>query len=219
MSLTEKIALKIGNNAKLFLKVDEDREQIIIYGAINLIQIIFSVLWVIIAGLFFGVLYEALIFSITVGILRKYSGGAHASSLSRCIMIGTSLAVAAGIFIDKVFYKLNMNTIILISITIIIFAFMVVVKNAPVDSIKKPITKIELRKQFKNKSIIMILIFLLIIIILYVLRKTYSELYYIKFIESICLGVLWQTSTLIKNWIRVLNKVDFVLKYIIEGGE
>ena len=42
MSLTEKMAVKIGNNAKSFLNADEDKEQIIIYGAINLFQIIFS---------------------------------------------------------------------------------------------------------------------------------------------------------------------------------
>ena len=215
MSLTEKMAVKIGNNAKLLLNVDEDKEQIIVYGAINLIQIIFAILWVIIAGLFFGVLYEALIFSITVSILRKYSGGAHASSSSRCIIIGTILAVVAGISIDKIFYKLNMTTVILISIAFIVFAFIIVAKNAPVDSIKKPITNIELKKQFKKKSIIVIFIFSVIIIILYVLSKKYSELFYIKVIESISFGILWQTITLTKNGISFLNKVDFVLKYII----
>lgn len=215
MSLTEKMAVKIGNNAKLFLNVDEDKEQIIIYGAINLFQIIFAILWVIITGLLFGVLYEALIFSVTVSILRKYSGGVHASSSSRCIIIGTILAVVVGISIDKVFYKINMPTAILISIAIIAFAFIIVVKNAPVDSFKKPIINIEIKKQFKKKSMIVISIFSVIIIILCVLSKKYSELFYIKAIESIILGTLWQVSTLTKNGIRFLNKVDFVLKYRI----
>lgn len=57
MSLTEKIATKIGNNAKLFLNVNEEQEQIIVYGAINLFQMLFAILWVIIAGLLFGVFY------------------------------------------------------------------------------------------------------------------------------------------------------------------
>lgn len=218
MSLTEKIAVKIGNNAKLLLKVDEDEKQIIVYGAINLFQIVFAILWVIIAGLFFGVIYEALIFSITVSILRKYSGGGHASSPSRCIIIGTILAVVAGISVDKILYKFDMATVMLISIVLIAFAFIVIAKNAPVDSIKKPITNIEMKKQFKKKSIIVIFIFSFIIIILCMLSKKYSELYYIKFIESISLGILWQASTLTKNGISLLNKVDFTLKYIIEGG-
>jgi accessory gene regulator B len=219
MYLSEKMAVKIGNNAKLLLNIDEEKEQIIVYGAINLIQIIFAILWVIIAGLFFGVLYEALIFSITVSILRKYSGGVHASSSSRCIIIGTILAAVAGISIDKIFYKLNMTAVILISIAFIGFALIVVVKNAPVDSIKKPITNVEIKKQFKKKSIVVISIFSAIIIILCVLSKKYSELFYIKVIEAISLGILWQTVTLTKNGISLLNKVDFVLKYIFERSE
>lgn len=219
MSLIEKMADKVGNNAKSFLNVDEDKEQIIIYGAICLFQIIFAVLWVIIAGLLFGVVYEALVFSIIVGVLRKYSGGAHASSPSRCIIIGTVLAVVAGISIDKVFYNLNMSTVILISVAFIVFSLVIVVKNVPVDSIKKPITNSKIKKQFKNKSIVVISIFSVIIIILFILSKRYSEILYIRIIESISLGILWQTITLTKNGISFLNKVDFVLRYIIKGGE
>ena len=217
MSLTEKIATKIGNNAKLFLNVNEEQEQIIVYGAINLFQMLFAILWVIIAGLLFGVFYEALIFSISASILRKYSGGVHASSPSRCIIIGTFSAVLAGILINNIFYSINSINVAVISGAIIIFAFITVFRNAPVDSIKKPIKNIETRKQFKRKSIFTIFIFLFIIIILFILNEKFSELYYIKLIESISVGVLWQTITLTKNGINFLNKVDSALKYIIEG--
>lgn len=215
MSLTEKMAVKVGNNAKLFLNVNEEQEQIIIYGAICLFQIIFAFLWVMIVGLFFGVFYEALIFTIAVSIFRKYSGGAHASSSSRCIIIGTILAVAAGSLVDKILYTLNISTVIILSMAFMIFAFITVLKNAPVDSIKKPITDIETREQFKRKSIFVIFVFSFIIIILFILCQRFSESYFIKLIESISLGVLWQTVTLTKSGISFLNKVDFVLKYIM----
>ncbi|OVE69052.1 accessory regulator AgrB [Clostridium diolis] len=217
MPLTEKIATKIGNNAKLFLNVNEEQEQIIVYGAINLFQMLFAILWVIIAGLLFGVFYEALIFSISASILRKYSGGVHASSPSRCVIIGTFSAALAGIVINNIFYSINSINVAVISGAIIIFAFITVFRNAPVDSIKKPIKNIETRRQFKRKSIFTIFIFLFIIIILFMLNEKFSELYYIKLIESIGVGVLWQTITLTKNGINFLNKVDFVLKYIIDG--
>lgn len=217
MSITEKIAIKMGSNAKLFLNVDEDKEQIIIYGAINLLQTIFAILWVIFFGIFFGVPFEALLFSITTGILRKYSGGVHASSPSRCIIIGTSIACIAGISIDHILYKLSMFTIMWTSIAFIIFAFIIIIKNAPVDSVKKPITNIEVKKQFKKKSIVAILFFTGVILILFILSQRYSGVYYIKLIESISLGILWQAITLTKGGISLINKVDFVLKYIFEG--
>ncbi len=118
MSLTEKMAVKIGSNAKLLLSVDEDKEQIVIYGAISLLQMVFVILWIIAFVLLFVVLYEALLFSGAISVLRKY-----------------------------------------------------------------------------------------------------SDLHYIKYIESISLGVLWQAITLTKIRTSLLNKVDFVLKYIIRGGE
>lgn len=219
MSLTEKMAAKVSNNVKLFLNVNEEQEEIIIYGAICLFQIIFAILWVMIAGLFFGVFYEALIFTISVSIFRKYSGGAHASSSSRCIIIGTILAVAAGIFVDKILYTFNSSVVMIISMAFMMFAFIIVLKNAPVDSIKKPITDIETKEQFKRKSIFVIFIFSFIIIILFILSQRFSEVYYIRLIESISLGILWQTITLTKSGISFLNKVDFVLKYIMNGRE
>ena len=112
-----------------------------------------------------------------------------------------------------------MTTIILISIAIILFAFIMIIKNAPVDSIKKPITNIEIKRQFKKKAIIALFIFSSAIIISILLSTKQSELYYIKFIGSIGLGVLWQSITLTKSGISLVNKVDFALKYIIEGGE
>ena len=43
MYVTEKIATTIGKNARLTLNINEDNEKIIIYGAIVLLQILWSV--------------------------------------------------------------------------------------------------------------------------------------------------------------------------------
>lgn len=218
MSITEKIAIKIGNNARLFLNSDEDKEQIIIYGAINLLQIIFAILWVMIFGFLLGVFYEALLFSITTGILRKYSGGVHASSPSRCIIIGTSIACITGISIDNTLYKLDTFTVLWMCIAFIVLALIIVIKKAPVDSAKKPITNIEEKKQFKKKSIIAILVFTVLILILFILNQKYSGIYYIRLIESISLGLFWQAITLTTYGVSLIDKIDFLLKYVMEGG-
>lgn len=219
MSLTEKIAVKIGSNAKLVLNADEDKGQIIIYGAINLLQIIFSILWVTIFGLILGVFFEALLFSITTGMLRKYSGGIHASSPNRCIILGTIITCTSGVFIHYLLYKLSMPTVMWISTAFIIFALIVIIKKAPVDSVKKPIANIELKKEFRNKAIIVILFLTLIIFILFVLSIKYSGLYCIRLIEAISFGVFWQTVTLTQVGIGLIEKVDYALKYIMEGGK
>ncbi|EHI98140.1 Accessory gene regulator B [Clostridium sp. DL-VIII] len=220
MSLTEKMAVKIGKNAKSVLNIDNDTEEIIIYGAINLIQIISAFTCVIIAGLIFGVLCEALIFTISVSILRKYSGGAHASSPLRCTIIGMFLALAVGLSVDKILYKFNITTVILMSIACVIFTLLVILRNAPVDSIQKPITDIKMREAFRKKSIIVIFICSFVIIGLFVINMTDLEVYNIKLIETISIGLFWQAITLTKKGISLLNKFDFILKNRINmGGE
>jgi accessory gene regulator B len=54
--------------------------------------------------------------------------------------------------------------------------------------------------------------------ILFGFYKTYLELYYIKAIESISLGILWQSITVTKIGILALNKVDIALRYIVKRG-
>lgn len=216
MSLAERIAVMIGKNAQNYLDVDDDNKEIIIYGAINVFQIIFSVLWVFILGFIFGVIEEAIIFSFTNAILRKYSGGVHASSPSRCIIIGTSIAVISGIIIDSELCRLNIYTVVLMSIFSLLSSLFIIIKNAPVDSHKKPIVNIQLRKQFKNKSINVIAVLSLVIMILFIIYMKYTNLYYIKVIESISLGVFWQAITLTRVGIYLLNKVDLILRCIFE---
>lgn len=215
----EMLAAKIGRRSRNVLNTDEEKEQVVTYGAIMVIHTLISIFSVIIFGLLFGVVYEALIFSIVVSTLRKYSGGVHASSPGRCAIFGTVTSVVIGLAIDKFLYNINITIIVALCLLSLIISLIIIYKKAPVDSIKKPITDCELKKRFKRKSINVILFFLAIILILFTLYFNYSKEYYIKAIECIFLGIIWQASTLTESGIKGHNKVDSVLKFIMEGGE
>lgn len=210
----ERLAANIGKRSKKVLNINEDQEQVVVYGAIMLLNTSISILSVMFFGFLVGAFYESLLFSIVVSILRKYSGGVHASSPGRCIVIGTITAVVLGFAIDNFLYSFSSISVIILSIISIIVAFIIIYKKAPVDSIKKPITDNNLRKKFKNYSIKIIIISLLIEIILFLLYKNYLDIIYIKVIECMSLGIIYQSLTLTGVGIRILNKVDFVLKYI-----
>ncbi|UZQ49405.1 accessory gene regulator ArgB-like protein [Clostridium kluyveri] len=216
MYLTEKLAISLGKKARILLNVDKNREQIIVYGAINLLQTIFSISWIAIAGFILGVLYEALIFSTTASILRKYSGGVHASSPNRCIIIGTVLSSASGLVIDKFSYNISLTTTTAMGMFFITASFTIVMLKAPVDSIKKPITDLNMKKRFKKNSIVTLTVFSMVVVILSTLYESTLKLYYLKIIHSIILGILWQSFTLTKMGITIFEKVDFILKSITE---
>lgn len=216
MYLTEKLAVSLGKKTKVLLNLDEDSEKIIVYGAINILQTTFSILWIVIVGFILRVLYEALIFSTAASILRKYSGGVHASSPNRCIIIGTALSSAAGLIVDKFSHNISLINTTAMSIFFITASFIIVILKAPVDNIRKPITDLNMKKRFKKNSIITLIVFSIVIAILSTLYETTPRLYYLKIIHSIILGVLWQSFTLTKMGITIFEKVDSILKSITE---
>lgn len=218
MTNIEDLAVKIGKRSKDVLHIDEDKEQVVTYGAIMVLHSLISIFMVTVFGILFGVFYEALLFSVVVSRVRKYSGGVHSSSPSRCILVGTTSSIVSALVINKFFCKLNIVIVLILSIICLVVSFSIIFRKAPVDSIKKPITNIEIKKKFKKDSIIVILAFSVLVLILFVLYINYSKGYYIKAIECISFAIIWQSITLTELGIRAHNKVDCFLKYIMEGG-
>jgi accessory gene regulator B len=215
MYLCEKLAVRLAKHSKHVLNVNEEKQQIIKYGAINLFQNLFAIFWIILFGLIFNVLYEALIFSLVVSILRKYSGGVHASSPTSCIFIGTTLSILCGLAVDRLLYSIPINIIIPMSIFSSLFSFIIVYRKAPVDSIKKPISNVTMKKKFKINSILTIIFMSIVITILFVLNAIHSKNFYIKTIECISLGLVWQSLTLTKMLSIFYTITNFILR---KGG-
>ena len=166
MSIIENLSFKFAGLAKKNLNFDSNEAEIIMYGAINLLQTINAILWVIIVGFFTGTLYETFLCSITSSTLRKYSGGVHASSPIRCAIIGATTSGLFGIFVNRIFYKSNINIVIAFCIFSIITSLIIVIRNAPVDCIQKPIDY-ESKIIFKRKSIILIALITIVIIAIF----------------------------------------------------
>ena len=111
MSL-ELLCKNISYNLKKELNLDDDKRSIIEYGLYAVIHMLISILSVAIFGKIFGVMYEALIISFVEAILRKYSGGVHASTPFNCILIGIIVAVLPAYLIKSI--NLNINYIVFI---------------------------------------------------------------------------------------------------------
>lgn len=210
-----KISTIISSNIASNLKMDKEQEEIIAYGAFNLIQIIWSIFLVIVFSIVFGVLEEALIITFTISLLRKYSGGAHASSPNACAIIGTIVSVGFALIVQQVFSRFNNLAVIIIGIISLIFSYYTVYRFAPVDSLAKPIKKLEKKEYLKKCSIIVLNILLGLIMILVFFYIKYRRGILLNIIECIYLGILWQTFTLTILGHKILNKVNLVFEYII----
>lgn len=208
-SISKDIARKIasGNN-----EIDKDKEEVIAYGIYGILQIGMSILLVIIFGIIFNVLIEALIMSFGISMLRKYSGGVHSNSSLGCLIIGTLVCILIPILINNL--NISLNFTMLISICIFLFSYIVIYKLAPVDSVNKPIKKIERRKKLKKRSIQILTIYLLILIAFivgYYVNNNYNLLLYAN---ALGFAVLWQSLSLTKLGHKLLGALDtFFIKY------
>lgn len=204
----EKICENISSNIAQELNLDYDKKSVINYGIFSFIQMSISVLFVMIVGAIFNVFIESLIISFTTSILRKSSGGAHASTPMKCSIIGTISSVGMGL-ISK-YYITNFYINILIGIATFVLSYYILYKLAPVDSVAKPIKNFEKRKRLKKHSIMILSFYLILAIInfVYYFVQNSDVLVY-----SLCIymGILLQVFSLTKIGHILLGKLDKLL--------
>lgn len=201
-SICKDISHKVGQE----LEYDKNKIAVINYGLFAFVQTIFSVLLVLIFGWIFNCLNEALIIAFSASILRKYSGGVHATTPLKCAIFGMILSVGMSIIVNNI--NISFKLVILIGVVIFIISYYLIYKLAPVDSAAKPIRKVENIKRLKGSSILILTIYLAIIIfnIFWYLRS--NEIRILKYSICIYIGLSWQVFSLTESGHKLLNKID-----------
>jgi accessory gene regulator B len=212
----EKLSNTIAEKVSFELGFDTDRKEVVAYGTFALLQTTLSIVLVIIFALPFGILAEALIVSFTVSILRKYSGGIHASSPGICAVIGTFLAVGQPLLISFVIIPfINLKLSILLGLLTFAWSYYVIFKLAPVDSDAKPIKTQKKRKRMKKGSILVLRAYMVIVIINVTIYLLTYEKRFLIFSLCICGGTVWQAFTLTHAGHLILGKIDTFLNQIL----
>lgn len=203
-ALSKKIAFRIANE----LNLDNDNKEVIGYGISAAIQMFYNIVAIILIGAIFNVVIEALIVSFTTVILRKSSGGVHASSPGRCLIIGCAVCIIMAIISKK---YIPVDKVIIIGIILFSWAYYIVLKFAPVDSPSKPIKTEKKKNRLKRGSIINLVIYIIIVsigLIMYNFTEMNTILVYIMCIYS---GVMWQILSLTNIGHRIVKLIDTFL--------
>lgn len=221
MFLIEKTSNNLAYKIASILNLDKDNEEIIAYGAFSFLQTLWAILFVLIFGLIFGILIEALILSFTASFLRKYSGGAHASSPNRCALIGAIVFSLLGIIINKTSSLLTIKLAALTESVCFIFSYYIVYKLAPVDSPSKPIVKEKTKQRLKKSSILTLHGLIIMITILLGLYYKLEDKILLISAQCISIGTAWQFLTLTSIGHSLMTSIDTFLKNIATffGGE
>jgi len=210
----EKLARKLASNIAFSLNYDNEKEQVVAYGLIAIIQTFVTVFLVLIIGIFTGVPIEALIICFSVSILRKYSGGAHAGSIELCTTIAiiyiTTFSLISRYLLSEV---LNSYAMAIIIFVIYALSFFAIYKFAPVDSPKKLIKTEKKKKRMRKGSFTILTVYFALSVILFLLsRKQYITN---SFGLSLLFGLSWQIFTLTKPGSSFIHLVDSAVYKII----
>ncbi|WP_027631993.1 accessory gene regulator ArgB-like protein [Clostridium hydrogeniformans] len=203
LNLSKRISDKLSKE----LQLDRESNEVIAYGAFAFIQIIISILVVSIIGYFLNILVEVLIISFSVSILRKFSGGVHATSPNRCLLIGTFFCVIQGLVSKKLSLLMNIDMLLILCILSFTFTYCIVYKLAPVDSKNKSIKNLNKRASLKIKSINVITLYL----VLFICGTYYRNSLPLSYSISLLSGTLWQVFTLTSIGKLLLINIDSFL--------
>jgi len=221
MYLLEKISNNIASKIASSLNFDKDREEVIAYGAFNLFQTLWSTILIIIIGVLFNSLNIILIIALTSAALRKFSGGAHATSPNRCAVISVIIFGVLSLLVKYTIPYLTVFIIFILQIATFAFSYVILKKYCPLDSPNKPIKNPELRKRFLKASINLLFFFLGITVILWTIFFITDSASLPIYITSICAGLLWQSITMTSIGHLIINKLDVFLQNIklSKGGK
>lgn len=160
--MISKLSEKITNTLVVKNTISEDDRELYEYGFFMLFSNLYFIVITCIFGLIFGVFFESLIFFISFMLIRKYAGGYHAKTETRCQIVST-LSILISILVIR-FVNFDGISVILLAITaissILIFAF------APLDTPEKPLSKKE-KNYFRKISYIILVILDVLFIVAY----------------------------------------------------
>ncbi len=172
--------------------LEEDKE-VVTYGLFSLLFNSYCTLFCLFLGAFLHCFSKAIIFLLSFLFIKKYSGGFHASSEGRCLLVSSmgitfSLILVKLCLINIKIYCLFLIIALILSVIIMCFS--------PIESKNKPLENDD-KTKYKKFSIIRILAVVCLVLVFEFMKQTNIS---IPFIVSIVFeGVLSIAGKIQKN--------------------
>lgn len=210
MGIIGKVSLKLSTKLGNKLDKNEEEKEILNYGLFIIIHTFTAIMITILVGLLTGMVIEISLITITSALFKRYTGGVHASTPGRCLIIGVILSLMLSILCRSIVTNIDINNIILIEMIIIAFSYYMIYYKCPVPSKNKPLKNEKNRNKLKKKAINLLNIYIVLFIILYVTYYILKLSTVKSVIVSLMLGLFLQMIVLTKTgtkFIKLLDKV------------
>lgn len=147
----------IVNNCMKYIKKNTNHDDIklkeIEYGLVSIYLSISKFIFISLVALFLGIFKEMIIFTLLFNIIRLPAFGLHATKSWICLLSSTFLFIMVPILC----IYLNLNNFSIVFICLV--CMLLILKNAPADTYKRPIVSKKRRTIYKILSTVIAIVF------------------------------------------------------------
>lgn len=143
--------------------IKDDEQDLYQYGFFILLSQILYFIIAGITGILFGIFFESIIFYIAFQFIRRYAGGYHASTETRCEIMST-LSIVTCIVVIRLSKTYDFQTALLVISAV---SALIIAVLCPLDTPEKPLSDAEF-KYFRKISLVILFIIISVIAVSYV---------------------------------------------------
>lgn len=181
--------------------IKDDEQDLYQYGFFILLSQILYLIIACIIGILLGAFFESIIFYIAFQFIRRYAGGYHASTETRCEVMSTlSILVCLVVIRLSKTYDFQFALLVVSAVSAVCIAVL-----CPLDTPEKPLSKKEF-KYFRKISWLILSVISLVVAISYFVRLKWLQVFFAPCCLSLILESLLLTAGKIKK--LALNKSE-----------
>lgn len=167
--LSERLAEKMLSSGT----ISDEEKELYIYGLFMLLSHLMFFVIACLFGMIINCILESILFYFAFQIIRKYAGGYHASTETRCEIMST-LSIVACIVVIRLSKTYDFQTALLVISTISAVCIFVL---CPLDTPEKPLSENEF-KYFRKISWLILSVISLVVIISYFVRLKWLQIFF-----------------------------------------
>lgn len=215
MGICDKLANYLSK--KLGNKNNSNEEEIAVlkYGIFIFIHTTMAIIATIFLGLLTNTTTEIIIISLVAFFLKRYSGGVHAKTPTRCILTGLILTLLMSELSILICNKLDLKCLIIYIVVMLITSSVILYVKCPVASKDKPINSEEKILRLRKKTCHFICVCIILIVLCLVVFKIYNIKIYKTVAICIVNAIIMQSIMVTKIGSKIIylfNKLFIILK-------
>lgn len=181
--------------------IKDDEQDLYQYGFFILLSQILYLIIACIMGILLGAFFESIIFYITFQFIRRYAGGYHASTETRCEIMST-LSILVCLVVIRLSKSYDFQFALL---AVSIASAVCIAVLCPLDTPEKPLSEKEF-KYFRKISWLILSVIFLVVAISYFVRLKWLQIFFAPCCLSLILESLLLTAGKVKK--LTLNKPE-----------